>query len=42
MISFRGRNENIVYEKAKPIKWGFRPYILTDLYTGYIHIVLSY
>ena len=37
MISYRGRAENIVYEISKPKKWGFRPYILADLNTGFTY-----
>ena len=35
MISYRDRAENIVYEISNPTKWGFRPYALTDLNTGF-------
>ena len=37
MISFRGRSKDIVYEITKPVKWGFRPYALTDAQTGYTY-----
>jgi len=37
MISFMGKNGNVVYKNSKPIKWGFRPYDLADLYTGYTY-----
>ena len=36
MVSYRGRSNDIVYEASKPVKWGFRPYVLADLNTGYI------
>ena len=35
MISYRGRAKNVVFEITKPVKWGFRPYVLTDAQTGY-------
>ena len=37
MISYRDRAENIVYEISKPTKWGFRPYVLADLNTGFTY-----
>ena len=37
MISYRGRAENIVYEISKSTKWGFRPYVLVDLNTGFTY-----
>lgn len=35
MISYRGRSKDIVFETSKPIKCGFRSYILADLKTDY-------
>ena len=35
MISYRGRAKNVVFEITKPVKWGFRPYVLADVQTGY-------
>ena len=35
MISYRGKSSDIVFESSKPTKWGFRPYVLSDVSTGY-------
>lgn len=37
MNSFKGRNENVVYETTKTTKWGFRPYVLADLNCDYTY-----
>lgn len=37
MISYRGRADNVVYEISKPIKWGFRSYILVGLNTSFTY-----
>ena len=35
VISYRRKSSDIVFESSKPIKWGFRPYVLSDASTGY-------
>ena len=35
MISYRGKSSDIVFESSKPIKQGFRPYVLSDASNGY-------
>ena len=37
MISYRGHPKNVVLEIIKPIKLGFRPYILAGLNIGYTY-----
>ena len=35
MVTYRGRSIDMDNEASKPVKWGFRPYVLADLNTGY-------
>ena len=37
MISFKGKSRFVVYEPAKPTKYGFRPYVLSDYKSGYTY-----
>ena len=37
MISFRGRQEYVIYNPQRPSKYGFCPYILADSESGYTY-----
>ena len=37
MISYKGKSRFVVYEPAKPTKYGFRPYVLSDYKSGYTY-----
>ena len=37
MISYKGRSKFVVYEPAKPTRYGFRPYVLSDYKSGYTY-----
>jgi len=37
MISYKGKSRFVVYEPAKPTRYGFRPYVLSDHKSGYTY-----
>ena len=37
MISFKGRHKLKQFMPAKPIKWGFKMFLLCDSASGYVH-----
>ena len=37
MISYKGKSKFVVYEPAKPTRYGFRPYVLSDYKSGYTY-----
>ena len=37
MISYKGKSRFVVYEPAKPTRYGFRPYVLSDYKSGYTY-----
>ena len=42
MVKFSGRVEFIIYMENKPIKWGFKLYILCDLLNGFCLDILPH
>jgi len=37
MVSYKGRSDYLYYCQAKPTKWGFKPYVLSDFRSGYTY-----
>ena len=37
MVSYQGRSDYLYYCQAKPTKWGFKPYVLSDFKSGYTY-----
>ena len=37
MVSYKGRSDYLYYCQAKPTKWGFKPYVLSDFKSGYTY-----
>ena len=42
MVKFQGRAKHLIYMKNKPIKWGFKMYVLCDSINGYCLNILHY
>jgi hypothetical protein len=42
MIKFSGRAEYIIYMRNKPIKWGFKLYVLCDSLNGFCLDILPH
>ena len=35
MVNFEGRVKNVIYMRDRPIKWGFKMYVICDSINGF-------